>query len=134
VSADAAVLAARAAVVNTIGRTCGDAGIFLTGVVTEEPGVYTVSFAYGVAGGWVYLRGGRSAARVTVSGGEASAMVLLFRRYMITDETVTLLPEQLALAAENGEFALGYSDSGGNELIPEWTRVGLAAKQEVGAA
>jgi hypothetical protein len=127
---DAAVLAARAAVANTIGRTCGDADIFLTDVAAVEPGTYAVSFAYSVAGGRVYLRGGRSAARVTVSGGEAASMVLMFRRYTITDETVALLPEQLALAAENGEFALGYSDVGGNEMAPEWIRVGSVSAAE----
>ncbi|MDR2358116.1 MAG: hypothetical protein LBD92_08565 [Oscillospiraceae bacterium] len=131
---DAAVAAARAAVFNTIGKTCGDAGIFLTGVLEEEPGVYTVSFAYSVAGGRVYLRGGRSAARVTVSGGEATNMELTFRRYAVTGAAVTLLPEQLALAAAGGEFALAYSDAEGSELVPEWIRVDAAAPVAPAAA
>ncbi|MDR1589293.1 MAG: hypothetical protein LBS51_03785 [Oscillospiraceae bacterium] len=122
-SVNAAVSAARAAAVNTVGKICGDAGIVLTGVSQAEPGVYTASFEYGVAGGEVHLSGGRSAARVTVSGGEITSMLLTFRRFTVTDETSALLPERQALAAAGQEITLGYSDTGGSEMVPEWAEL-----------
>jgi hypothetical protein len=124
VTEEAAVAAARSEVDNTLGRTSGDAEIFFAGVTREEQGVYTVSFEYSAAGGRIYLRGGESAASVTVVNGEVTDMTLNFRQYAITGETVTLMPESLAFAAAGGEFALCYFDDGGDAMIPEWAELG----------
>jgi hypothetical protein len=99
----------------------------------DEGGVSVVTFDYFIAGGRIYCGDEGYAAEITVENGEITEAKLMFRKYEVTDQTFTLLPEIQAAAAAvallsemqtataaGGELMLSYSDTGGELISPEW--------------
>ena len=114
---------ARAVAVDTIGKACGSAEVFLKSVEDDGEDSYSVVFGYYIAGGSVLLRDSSHAARVTLQAGTITNVELNFREFSYTGEDLELLPEIQAFAAAGGEFQLCYSDSGQETLQPAWVRI-----------
>jgi hypothetical protein len=114
---------ARDIVANTIGKECGDAEVFFESEnISGDSGL--VTFGYYIAGGRMYLQQNVHAAQVRFSAGMVTDVVLVFRKFLITEERINLLPEKQTFAAAGGEFLLCYSDAGLEMLEPSWIRVG----------
>lgn len=99
-----------------LGPVCGDAQLCLAGVSELDGGEHEVRFEYLVDGVVVDLPDRRSAALVTVSGGEAVKLELMPRRYTVTENMTPLLPmaQAAAIASARGDrrVSLVYMDSG----------------------
>jgi len=101
----------------------GSARLMLTSVEHTDSGL-VITANYYIGGSRIYLNEG-DAARVTIDGGEITAMTLIVRQ-IAKQSTVsyqTLLPARQAIAAGGGEVSLSYSDSGGGFIIPYWRAV-----------
>jgi len=115
---------ARIIIADTINKSCADAEVFVESHGLTEDGSYIIYFDYYIAGGRINLFEEGHAARITFIDGIVVEMELNFRRFLLTEETIGLLPERQALAAAGGEFGLSYSDFGSERLIPVWTGMG----------
>lgn len=115
-SAYEAVNSASELVYLTLGETCGEAQVVLTGLDYDgEADEYTVRFDYILDRCTVELADYDCAATVVVTSGVITRATLLLRSYTLTDETAELLPMRhaaVAAAADGGELRLVYGDNG----------------------
>ena len=114
----------------TVGARCGDARLYLMGLVRLGDGSWQVDFGYSLNGAAVQLYGEGYAARFILRDGAVTEFSLHFRSYTASGETDTVLPELQAAAAlgvlspEPGELLLCYEDNGGETVRPGWIAQG----------
>ena len=116
ISTTQSVEVARSIAQRVLDAYSGDAQVWFSGI-SVSGNEATVTFDYYFAGGRVFLNDGEHAATVTIVNRTVTDMVLRFRTLTAEGET-SLLPERQALAAADGEFRLGYNDSG--SATPFW--------------
>ncbi|MDR2670942.1 MAG: hypothetical protein LBC26_04410 [Oscillospiraceae bacterium] len=84
------------ALLETLAPLLGDARFSLSGSAQEGEDRFVVDFGYETQGAAVLTPAGDPAARVVLSGGVVSEVVVRVRRFTRTDERVDLMPESLA--------------------------------------
>jgi hypothetical protein len=121
----AAVSAAYSAVLRAADGYSGAAELYLAGVADDGAGHCSLTFNYRLNGIPLRLSAG-SAARVTLREGVLTQMSLTLRHYETGDETVHVLPMQLAAAiaaADGAAPELVYADSG-EDVACVWEKAG----------
>ena len=114
---------ARGIAADSAGAACGAAEVMFESIEAgETDGYFTVTFGYYIAGGRIYLKEDRPAARVTFESWEVTGTEVIFRHFSFTGGLTGLLRQDQALAAAGGEFMLCYADTGAEILHPFWVR------------
>ena len=119
-----AVTAAWALAEQSIGKSCGDAVLFLADVQENEgQRMCTVSLDYAVNGIPVRIAD-RHAAQIVFQDGVPVQAALTFRRYMLTEEQETLLPglQAAAMAAKADATAELIYPDGGESMHCIWVK------------
>ena len=95
---------------NTVGSSCGDAKIYLSGTEAGENGKLSICFDYLVNGIPVYL-GDRHAAEYVFSNEILVSSELVFRSYEISGESISILPmyQAAAIASSEGKARISLS-------------------------
>lgn len=100
----------------------GEARLYLQSVRQTEASTSLV-FGYQFGGVPIRSANGAATAQVTLSGSAVTTLILRFRQYSDTGETLPLLPLRQALgiaaAGNGGELSIGYADSGGGAAV-QW--------------
>ena len=111
----------------TVGRSCGDARLYLMGVRELGDGQWQIDFGYCLSGAAVSPGSGGYAARFLIRGTAVTEFTLRFRSYSAAGESEKLLPEEqaaaaaLALNGQGRELIVRYEDSGAEIVRPVWT-------------
>lgn len=90
-------------------------------------GQVELTFGYSLNGASVQIAESGYAAQFFIDDGYITEFTIYAREYLLSEETISLLPEPQAMAAlkaiggEGRELQVGYIDSGaGQSMIPEW--------------
>ena len=115
----------------TLGRSCGEASLYLMSVQEAGESGWLVEFGYRLDGVQVRLGESGWAAQFTVEQGQITGFQLRFRSYTDSGTTSVVLPERQAMAAmaatghTGEELLLIYLDNGGDGLVSaSWAAAG----------